>query len=59
MCFTNTDLHLIDATVRFKQQSYIVSENDKEATLTLVLSNPSSFIVTAKVLSTGGPALGK
>ena len=49
-------LFLVVANVRFDQQVYTVSEADGKVEPVLVLSNPSSSIVTVQVFSTNGSA---
>ena len=51
-------LHLA-ATVRFQQQTYTVNETDGRVEPVLVLSNPSSSVITVQVFSTDGSATGK
>ena len=52
-------LYLVAATVRFEQQTYNVNETDEEIEPILVLSNPSSSVITVQVFSTDGSATGK
>ena len=51
--------YLIDATVKFEQPTYNVSESDGRVEPVLVLSNPSSSVITVQVFSTDGSATGK
>ena len=53
------NLYLIDATVRFGQQTYDANEADEKVEAILVLSNPSSTVITVKVTDTHGSATGK
>ena len=46
-------------TVRFEQQTYTVNEADERVEPVLVLSNPSSSVITVQVFSTDGSATGK
>ena len=50
---------MLATTVGFNQSMYHINENDGSVTLTLVLSNLSSFNVIVQVLSTDGSARGK
>ena len=50
---------MLATTVGFSQSMYRINENDGPATLTLILSNPSSFNISVVVLSTNGSARGK
>ena len=52
-------LYLIDPTINFNQPSYIVKEADGKVEPVLVLSNPSSSVITVQVFSTDGSAIGK
>ena len=52
------NLYLIDPTVSFNQPSYIVDEADGKVEPVLVLSNPSSSVITVQVFSTDGSATG-
>ena len=47
------------ATVSFEQQTYNVNEADEKVEPVLVLSNPSSTVITIEVSSTDGLATGK
>ena len=47
------------ATVRFEQQTYSVNENNERVEPVLVLSNPSSSVITVQVFSTNETAFGK
>ena len=51
--------NLTDATVKFEQQTYTVNEDDIKIEPVLVLSNPSSSVITVQVSSTDGSAAGK
>ena len=51
--------HLLAATVSFEQLTYTADEDDEKIELVLVLSNPSSSVITVQVLSTDGSATGK
>ena len=46
-------------TVEFNQSTYRVNEDDGSIQILLVLSNPSSFVITADVFSTSDSATGK
>ena len=46
-------------TMEFNQSVYRVDEDGGSLLLTLVLSNPSSFIITADVFSTSESATGE
>ena len=46
-------------TVRFEQQTYTVNEADERVEPVLVLSNPSSSVITVQVFSIDGSATGK
>ena len=50
---------IIDATISFEQQTYIVEEAEEMVVLTLVLSNPSSTDISIEVLGIDGSATGK
>ena len=50
---------LIAITISFEQPTYIVNEADEKVEPVLVLSNPSSSIITVQVFSTDGSATGK
>ena len=50
---------MLATMVGFSQSMYRINENDGPATLTLILSNPSSFNISVVVLSTNGSARGK
>ena len=50
---------MLATMVGFNQSMYRINENDGSVTLTLVLSNLSSFNVIVQVLSTDGSARGK
>ena len=52
-------IYLTAATVRFEQQAYNVREADGKVEPVLVLSNPSSSVITVQVFSTDGSATGK
>ena len=54
-----TILHLADATINFEHQTYNVNEDDIKIKPVLVLSNPSSSVITVQVSSTDGSATGK
>ena len=47
------------STVEFNQSIYRVNEDDGSIQIFLVLSNPSSFAITADVLSTSDSATGE
>ena len=51
--------HLLAATVSFEQLTYTADEDDEKIELVLVLSNPSSSVITVQVFSTDGSATGK
>ena len=51
-------VHLV-STVEFNQSVYRVNEDDGSIQIFLVLSNPSSFVITADVLSTSDSATGE
>ena len=53
------NLYLIDATVRFGQQTYDANEADEKMEAVLVLSNPSSTVIIVEVTDTHGLATGK
>ena len=53
------NLYLVDATVNFERQTYTVNEDDINIEPVLVLSNPSSSVITVQVFSTDGSATGK
>ena len=55
----NVTFHLPAATINFIQQEYSVNEADKRVEPVLVLSNPSSSVITVQVFSTDGSATGK
>ena len=55
----NISFSLIVATVSFEQQVYTVSEAGGRIEPVLVLSNPSSSVITVQVSSTDGLATGK
>ena len=59
ICSYYAYVHLIDPTVSFEQQSYAVNENNGKVEPVLVLSNPSSSVITVQVFSTDGSATGK
>ena len=60
MCvFIITNLHLVDATVSFKQQTYSVNENGGNVQPVLVLSNPSSTDIILEVFNTDGSGTGE
>ena len=46
-------------TMEFNQSTYRVDEDDGSIQIFLVLSNPSSFVVTADVFSTSDSAIGE
>ena len=50
---------LIATTMSFAQPTYIVDEADGTVEPVLVLSNPSSSVITVQVFSTDGSATGK
>ena len=50
---------LIATSVKFDQSAYSVNERNEKVQIVLVLSNPSSTIITVEVLSTDGSATGK
>ena len=50
---------MLAAVVRFDQSMYRVNEHDGPAKPTLLLSNPSSSVITIQVSSTDGSATGK
>ena len=50
---------IIAVTVRFEQPTYTVNETDGRVEPVLVLSNPSSSVITVQVFSTDGSATGK
>ena len=50
---------LVVATISFEQPMYIVDEADGRVEPVLVLSNPSSSVITVQVFSTNGSATGK
>ena len=54
----NISFSLIVATVSFEQQVYTVSEAGGRIEPVLVLSNPSSSVITVQVSSTDGLATG-
>ena len=54
VCFAHAAI-----TMDFNQSTYRVNEDGELLLLTLVLSNPSSFIITAVVLSTSESATGE
>ena len=47
------------STVEFNQSTYRVNEDDGSIQIFLVLSNPSSSVITADVLSTSDSATGE
>ena len=47
------------AAISFEQRIYDVNETDGNLQTTLVLSNPSSSVITVQVFSTDGSATGK
>ena len=47
------------ANVSFERQTYTVNETDGKVETALVLSNPSSTVVTVEVFTTNGSATGK
>ena len=53
------NVYLIDVTVSFEQPTYTVNEDDGRVEPVLVLSNPSSSVITVQVFSTNGSATGK
>ena len=55
----NVTFHFPAATINFMQQAYNVNEADGRVELVLVLSNPSSSVITVQVFSTDGSATGK
>ena len=55
----NLTLLYIAATVSFEQLVYNVNETDEGVEPVLVLSNPSSSVITVQVFSTDGSATGK
>ena len=54
-----TNLYFVAATVSFEQLSYTVNEADGRVEPVLVLSNPSSSVITVQVFSIDGSATGK
>ena len=50
---------LIVTTISFEQPAYTVNEADGKVEPVLVLSNPSSSVITVQVFSIDGSALGK
>ena len=52
-------IYLTVATVNFNQQVYTVSEAGGRIEPVLVLSNPSSSVITVQVSGTDGSATGK
>ena len=52
-------VYLTAATVRFEQQAHDVREADGTVEPVLVLSNPSSSVITVQVFSIDGSATGK
>ena len=53
------NFYLTAATVSFAQLTYNVNEDDEIVEPVLVLSNPSSSVITVQVFSTDGSATGK
>ena len=51
-------VHLV-IIVEFDQSTYRVNEDDGSIQIFLVLSNPSSFVIIADVLSTSDSATGE
>ena len=51
--------YITAATISFEQQTYIIYESDELVQPVLVLSNPSSSVITVQVFSTDGSATGK
>ena len=51
--------NLIAANISFEQLTYTVNETDGRVEPVLVLSNPSSSVITVQVFSTDGSATGK
>ena len=47
------------ADISFEQRIYDVNETDRNLQTTLVLSNPSSSVITLQVFSIDGSATGK
>ena len=45
--------------VSFEEQTYSINETDGKVEPVLVLSNPSSSVITVQVFSTDGSATGK
>ena len=54
-----TNLYFIDATISFEQQTYTVYETDEKVESVLVLSNPSSSVITLEIYNIDGSAAGK
>ena len=52
-------LFYVAITVEFNQSTYRVTEDDGSIQILLVLSNPSSFVITADVFSTSDSATGE
>ena len=59
LSFYFTASHCLDITVMFEESTYSVDENDGPAQPVLVLSNPSSMIITVQVTNTDGSATGE
>ena len=51
--------HLLAATVSFENLTYTADEDDEKIEPVLVLSNPSSSVITVQVFSTDESATGK
>ena len=56
---TVANFYLIAATVSFEQEAYNVNEDNGRVEPVLVLSNPSSSVITVQVFSIDGSATGK
>ena len=52
-------IHFSDITVSFKQSTYDVNENDGSIQIFVVLSNPSSTMISVDVHSTDSSAIGE
>ena len=50
---------LVVATISFEQPVYIVDEADETVEPVIILSNPSSSVITVQVFSTDRSATGK
>ena len=59
VCNSNSTFYHVVASVQFNQSIYYVDESDGKAQAVLVLSNPSSSVVTVEIIANSITAMGK